>query len=108
MATVPHFDMPFRFGSAGSHVAVVEQNTGEDVTNCVETILRTTRGTRLYVPNFGITDPTFSIKPLPTMVTDQMEQEVVENEPRAIVAFTDLGTILEPMVANIIAEVNNE
>jgi len=108
MAIIPHFDMPFRFGTGGQHAMVVEQSGLEDVTNCVEACLRTTRGTRMYVPNWGITDPTFSIKPLPQFAIQRMEQEVAQNEPRATTTFTDLGDVLDPMIANIVAEVSNE
>jgi hypothetical protein len=107
MVSVPHFDMPFRFGTGGAHAAVVEQNTGDDVTNCVEACLRTTRGTRMFVPNFGITDPLFAIKQSPFLAIEQMQAEVQENEPRASTQFTDVGS-LDAMIANIIVEVSNE
>jgi len=108
MTTIPHFDMPFRFSTAGQHAAVVEQDSGDDVTNCVETTMRTTRGSRMFVPLFGITDPVFNIKPLPQFITDRMQQEVEQSEPRATTHFTDLGDVLDAMIANIVVEVSNE
>jgi len=107
MTTVPHFDMPFRFGTGGVHAAVCEQNSGDDITNCVEACVRTIRGTRMFVPNFGITDPLFAIKTGPLFITDLMQAEVQENEPRASTQFTDVGS-LDAMIANIIVEVSNE
>jgi hypothetical protein len=75
----PHFDLPFRF-AADKHGRVVEQDTVDDVVNCVHACLRTTRGFRFYVPAFGITDPTFEMSPINLV---ELEQEVAENESRA-------------------------
>lgn len=76
---IPHFDLPFRI-TLNHHAAVVQQDTVEDVTNCVNAILRTTRGTRYYVPLFGIDDPTFQIAPIDLVA---IENQVAESEPRA-------------------------
>jgi hypothetical protein len=46
--TQPHFDLPFRYGR-GREV-VVQQDTVEDIRNCVEAGVRTLRGTRPWVP----------------------------------------------------------
>lgn len=79
MVNVPHFDYPFRWGADG-HAIVVEQNSEKDVMNGVTAAAKTERGTRYFVPNFGIDDPTFKLMPLdlPTM-----EAQIRESEPRA-------------------------
>jgi hypothetical protein len=76
---IPHFDMPFRFAPGGS-VVTVEQNSQEDIDNCVEAIVRTPLGFRAYVPRFGIFDPAFEIQPINT---DVINAQISLNEPRA-------------------------
>lgn len=76
---VPHFDYPFRFGGGGS-VVVVEQNSDKDVMNCIYAAVKTERGGRLYVPTFGIDDPTFSEAPLDLAT---IESQIRDSEPRA-------------------------
>lgn len=79
LVLIPHFDLPFRLDTH-RHGRVAEQDTEADVTNCVYACLLTRRGTRYYVTNFGIDDPTFKLMPI-DLVT--IEQQVAENEPRA-------------------------
>lgn len=55
----PHFRFPFTWGKDG-HAQCVEQDTSEDVYQCVEALIRTPRGFRLELPDYGISDPTFS------------------------------------------------
>lgn len=78
---VPHFDLPFRIDQAGEGVTTVEQDSVEDVANCVEAALRYVKGQRLDEPTFGITEPTFDAIPIST---DRIVAEVLEHEPRAI------------------------
>ena len=53
----PHFDLPFDLTAQGA--AVAEQDTVDDVGNCVFAILATHVNTRDYVPDFGTVDFTF-------------------------------------------------
>lgn len=84
---------------------VVQQDTGEDVTNCVEAAVRTTKGSRMYVPQFGITDPVFGVQPLKT---EQLEQEVESSEPRATTTLHSLPDVIDNLITNITVEVSNE
>lgn len=76
---VPHFSYPVKFGADG-HIAVVEQNSLEDVMSCVAVAAKTERGTRIYVPNFGITDPTFEESPIDKVT---LAAEIRDSEPRS-------------------------
>lgn len=57
MADAPHFDYPFRF--VGGHAKCVEQDSPEDVTNCVIAVLQTPPGFRTELPDFGCPDQAF-------------------------------------------------
>jgi len=50
-AISPHFDLPFRFLKSGGAV-VSEQDSFDDVANCVEAICRTPQGFRVDNPDF--------------------------------------------------------
>lgn len=53
-----HMAWPFRM--AGKRLAVVEQDSIEDVQQNVRAYLHTPRGERPLSPDFGLEDPTFS------------------------------------------------
>jgi phage baseplate assembly protein W len=82
-AEVPHFAFPFRLENGS--VAVQEQDTTDEVAQCVQVLLATPLGERDEQPDYGITDPTFQAD------IDQQEilTAVAEWEPRAIPALTD-------------------
>lgn len=81
---VPHMAFPFRFDPNG-HAVVLEQDTEEEVANCVELILACDVGSLVDQPDFGITDPTFSTSPNLQLVQHQIESW----EPRATVDLTN-------------------
>jgi phage baseplate assembly protein W len=58
VADVPHLAFPLRLAEDGGF-AVVEQDTLEDVRQCVHVVLVTPRGSRPLAPNVGIEDPAF-------------------------------------------------
>lgn len=82
-AEVPHFAFPFRVESGS--VAVQEQDTTDEVAQCVQVLLATPLGERQEQPDYGVTDPTFQ--------EDIDQQEILtavsEWEPRALPALTD-------------------
>lgn len=78
MATTPHFAYPFRYVN-GSAV-VNEQDSTDDIADCVFAICATNPGDRIELPDFGITDPTFQQEPIGTAV---LQQQIEEWEHRA-------------------------
>lgn len=75
---VPHFDLPFRF--SGGTAVVVEQDSLDDIANCVEAIIRYPVGSRPEALDFGIEDPTFSEGGTDL---DALRDAVEESEDRA-------------------------
>lgn len=55
----PHFRMPFEFGADG-HAVCVEQDSPEDVEQCVYAVVLTTKGQRIELPDYGVPDQVFS------------------------------------------------
>lgn len=81
---VPHFDYPFHFGYTG-HASVVEQDSAQEITTCITTCLLTNKGDRIELPTFGIDPLIFDRQPLPL---DRLYSDIVEQEPRALMALS--------------------
>lgn len=58
--TVPHFATPFRIDAATGGVAVVEQDSYEDVAGCVAVVVGTRPGQRPLVPDLGTPEMLFA------------------------------------------------
>ena len=74
----PHFDLPFRL--SGKTFATVQQDSSEDIANCVECIVRTPLGAREDTDDFGLDDYTFNNQPLNL---ELMKSQISVQEPRA-------------------------
>jgi phage baseplate assembly protein W len=77
---VPHFAHPFSV--AGGLVAETEQDSVEEIEDCVEACLRTPVGTRIDEPDYGVPDETF-IQLSPNPSVEVYLNAVEEAEPRA-------------------------
>ena len=97
MAEVPHYATPFRI--VNGEIAVVEQDSVEDIEQCVEAVLRTILGSRLLdAPDFGVPDETF-VQQTPNPSAEIYITAVEAQEPRARV----LGTArLEELVSKVV------
>jgi phage baseplate assembly protein W len=99
MADVPHFAVPFQFqfGADGFlHAAVNEQDSIEDITACVEAIVRTPLGYREELPDFGIRDQTFT----EGMISgDDIIVAIAQWEPRAEILIEEDDSMLDQFIA---------
>lgn len=97
----PHFDLPFRID--GTMFAEVEQDTEDDVYNCVVASLLTHEGFRPEAPNFGTAELVFVKQPLPG---DQLMAEIAADEPRAQMVFDQNPNALDNLVAQVTLSVS--
>jgi hypothetical protein len=81
---------------------VVEQDSLEDVINCVSAALRTDKGSRVDMPTFGVPDPTFQVLP---MDTNEIIAEVTSHEDRAAITLAETPDKLDSLIDQITAEV---
>ena len=81
MTDVPHFAYPFRF--ATPQAAVVEQDSLDEIADCVLAVLLCPQGFRVELPSFGIEDPTFTTQPVDVSGQAQIW------EPRASILFDE-------------------
>lgn len=85
MTDVPHFSLPFRYdrlSDGRQRVAVTEQDTAQEIGDCVELILRTVQGDRATLPDFGRPEELeFTLDR--ELARSLVQQAVDEFEPRA-------------------------
>ena len=97
----PHFDLPFRLLSTGA--AVSEQDTYDDVANCVEAIVRTPYGFRDDAPNFGF--PSVELRPMP-VISSEIRDVVDAQEPRATILISERPDFYDQLIDRITVEVS--
>lgn len=100
MTDIPHFQFPFQLG-VGGHASVLEQDTDDEIVNCVELILSVPIGSLIDEIEFGITDPTFMINPPVSMIAAQVR----EWESRAPVSGVSQPQGQDMTMENIIIQV---
>lgn len=97
----PHFDLPFRI--TGAAVAVLEQDTIEDVINCCKVILVTPVGFRSEVPAFGRPDLAFMQQPIGK---DFIQSILISQDPRVDVVVDERPDAVDSLIDNITINVD--
>jgi phage baseplate assembly protein W len=97
MADVPHLDIPLRFDGTG-HLAVVEQDTVDDIAACVEAVLRTRPGERSELPNFGTSAILFTELPVDR---ETLVAQIKQWEPRAGLLIEENPDLLNDTLARL-------
>lgn len=78
---------------------MVEQDTWEEVAQCVQTLLTTTEGDRIELPTYGIPSPVFST--ISSTDASELQARIAQWEPRAQ-AFVDISIdALDELVEHI-------
>lgn len=96
MTDVPHFSLPFRF--ATPFAATSEQDSLDEIADCVYAVLVCPVGFRVELPAFGIDDPTFGPQPVDL---DEIRNAVETWEPRAAAALDQHPDALDELVARL-------
>lgn len=94
--SIPHFALPFRF--EGGSAAVVEQDTEDEVAQCVEVLVSTPVGSRIEdLPEYGIVDPAF----VPVIDTGTILDALETWEPRAVATLAVDTDALDELVQRV-------
>jgi phage baseplate assembly protein W len=80
--SIPHLTIPFQI--VNGQALTVEQNSVDEITQCVEVLCATVTGTRLELPAYGIPDQTFSQQ----VTAAPIQQAIATWEPRAQAVVT--------------------
>lgn len=87
MPDQPHFALPFRF--VNGRAVVNEQDSPDDVADCVVAIVSCPLGSRVEAPDFGAPDQTFA----QTVDRQQLAAAIRHWEPRA---HPQVARVLDP------------
>ena len=90
-----------RIGNVGA--AVVEQNSFQEIANCVETIIRTPLGFRDDTPDFGFPDLTMLEQPV---INKDVVELVQSQEPRSSVLISENPDMIDALIDRITVEVS--
>lgn len=100
-ADTPHFNFPFTIMPSG--VTVVEQDSLDDVANCVVAIMATTVGSRDLAPDFGVPDLIFVNQPIG--VHDLL---ISQQEPRADLDVSERFDQSDPLEDIVMMKVSTQ
>jgi len=98
---LPHFSLPFRFTSP--RAAVAEQDSLDEISDCVLAVLLCPLGFRDELPPFGIDDPTFSS---PRVDLDAIRLAIERWEPRAGTLLAQYPNLLDEFAARLELQIN--
>ena len=96
MTDVPHFSYPFRFTTP--QAAVTEQDSLDEIADCVLVTLLCPAGFRVELPEFGVPDLTFTQQPVDI---DTLREAVDFWEPRALATFDTQPDQLDNLIARV-------
>ena len=99
---VPHFSFPMKYNPVNGTMTAVEQDSLDDIYNCVHATVRTRPGQRQMQPEFGVTDVTFMEQNIDLA---EMKADVRRWEPRSTVVWDSRMDDIDSLVVNIRAEV---
>ena len=92
----PHFQLPMRFGGINGGAYMNEQDSGEDIVDCVKAIIAFPVETREDMPEFGIPDLLFqNYSPL---VVAQVRAAIEQWEARAVFDVDSDFNLTDPAI----------
>ena len=94
---LPHLASPFRVVNGA--VAVLEQDSIDEIAQCVEVLVSTLVGQRIEVPTYGIPNPVFGQEDGRT--SPAIAAAIKKWESRASAAVTDAANDVDELVRNI-------
>lgn len=94
---IPKLRVPLRLENG--RLALVEQDSQDNVAACVYTLLSYERGSRLEDPDFGVEDPTFGTMPLDV---DEWFEQIAAYEPRAeVTTEQEVGDLIGAVLVEV-------
>jgi len=96
----PHFQLPLRFGGINGGAFMNQQDTGDDIVDCVRAIIAFPIGTRKDLPEFGIPEMIFH-KTTEDLVA-QVRAAIEDWDERATVDVSGGTEITDHMIVNLL------
>lgn len=95
MSDVPHFSLPFRF--VAPDAATSEQDSLDEITDCVLAALLCPQGYRVELPPYGLPDPTFAQR----VDVDEIRSTIEAWEPRAAAVLAERPDAFDELIAHV-------
>jgi phage baseplate assembly protein W len=95
----PQFDLPFRLGADGNPVEV-EADSGAEIGDCVEVLLRTPLGFHDDLPDYGVDMPLFE-ESSGAVNMDEVQTAISTWEERADVLIDSEPDLLDVFVSRV-------
>lgn len=104
---VPHFKVPFQFGGLNGGALMNEQDTSEDVSDCVKTFLAYPVEFRDDLPDFGTPDMVFRMVTT-TPIIDRIAGLLKDWEPRADILTDEDRSDIENFTRHFILNLRSQ
>jgi len=98
----PHFQVPFRFGGINGGAFMNDQDTFDDIRDCIKTIIAYPIGSRQELPTFGSPDVTFQVDT--GRIPVKLKSAIALWEPRPATALTGQQGITDEMLVGILTK----
>lgn len=95
---IPHLALPLKMRFDNVGFAVNEQDSLEDIVDCVETILRFPSGFRIDVPEFGTPDQAFHARGASGI---EIKTAILEWEPRADILVDAEQDAMDELISRV-------
>lgn len=99
----PHFQTPFRIGGINGGAFINEQDSVDDIVDCVKTILAFPIGSRQDAPSFGIPDLVFT--PITNQKITQVKNAILRWEGRAPIDVDGAPVVTDELIERIMIKV---
>lgn len=100
---VPHFKLPLQVGRRNA-LETVEQDTLDEIAQCVEVLLSTVVEERIELPDYGIPDLAFTVG----LPIHELETRIEEWEPRATAVLAENPDLLDELVRQLQVKVTGD
>jgi phage baseplate assembly protein W len=100
----PHFLLPMTHNTNGD-VLVLEQDTVEEIVQCIEVLIGFPIGSNRNVPTFGTPDITFKSLSASAINSDQLKTAILQWEERAAMSIDDVPILTDDLIQQILIRV---
>lgn len=90
----PHLSFPFQLSETGTQARYVEQDSDDEIIDCVEVLLRTPLGWRIDLPEYGVRPQEFTEG---GANREELIAAIAEWEERALVVI-EREEVVDPML----------
>lgn len=101
----PHLSLPFRFGGVNGGAFVNEQDSTEDIIQCIETLIAYPIGSHPNVPGFGTPDVLFKSSALAPIIPDSLKTAILQWEERARQDMEGEPFLTDDLIQQIVSKV---